>query len=215
MQSILLVDGDSRFAARVATVLRSASEGETRVAIAGSVAEALAAVGAQRFDLAIVDLGLPDSSGIELIARLAGGNPPVSALAFTLLDDRKTVVATIRAGAVGYLLKEEPLDRVVSLIQECLEGGTPVSSRVARYLFELFRRPPPNTVLTAREGEVLDCVVRGLTYPECAAALGLSLGTVQTHIKAIYRKLNVGTKAEAAAWATRQQRRISYWRHIP
>jgi DNA-binding NarL/FixJ family response regulator len=205
VRSLLLVEDDPRFASSVAAALRTTGRESAQVTIAGGVAEALSLVGKQRFDLSLVDLGLPDGSGTELIARLARAVPPVPALAFTVFDDREQVMATIRAGAVGYLLKEEPVERVFSLIEECLDGNTPVSSRVARYLFDLCRPLEPSSTLTAREADVLDYVARGLTYAECATALGLSLGTVQTHIKAIYRKLDVSSKAEAAAWVTRQR----------
>jgi DNA-binding NarL/FixJ family response regulator len=171
------------------------------------VASAAAALEAPAgYDLAIVDLGLPDRDGTAVIAELARRTPSLRAVAFTLFDDRATVLGAVDAGAVGYILKEEPLERVVTQLEECLDGGTPISSRVARYLFELGRVAPSHTALTHREEELLACLSRGYTYDECAASLGVKLGTVQSHVKNLYRKLEVTTKTEAAAWATRHRR---------
>jgi DNA-binding NarL/FixJ family response regulator len=202
MRSLLLVEDDARLAAAVARSLET-SRG-WRTCIVASAAAALEAPAG--YDLAIVDLGLPDRDGTAVIAELARRTPSLPAVAFTLFDDRATVLGAVDAGAVGYILKEEPLERVVTQLEECFEGGTPISSRVARYLFELGRVAPSHTALTHREEELLACLSRGYTYDECAASLGVKLGTVQSHVKNLYRKLEVTTKTEAAAWATRHRR---------
>lgn len=194
MRSLLLVEDDARFAVSVRRVLEARG---FRTAHAATVAAALAMPG--HFDLALVDLGLPDQSGIELIAALVRRG--LRALAFTAFDDKPQVEGAIRAGAVGYLLKGEPLERVLDQIDECLEGGMPVSSRVSRHLFEALYPRSPAAQLTERESDVLACLQRGDSYQRCADTLGIGLGTVQTHVKNLYRKLDVSSRSEAIAWA--------------
>lgn len=204
MHSLLLVEDDATLGTAVARAISTRRGWQVRVV--GTGAAALAAAGSETFALAIVDLGLPDIEGTHIIEQLARRSPPVRAVAFTIFDDRATVLGAVNAGAIGYLLKEEPVDRVVAQLEECLDGHMPISSRVARYLFELGRAAPSSVALTEREEDVLGCLVRGATYEECASALGVRLATVQTHVKNLYRKLDVTTKAEAAAWATRHLR---------
>ena len=194
MRSLLLVEDDARFARSVCRVLEAQGWQTTHVTTA---ADALQSTGA--YTLAVVDLGLPDRSGIELIAALAARG--LRALAFTAFDGKTQVEGAIRAGAVGYLLKGEPLERVLVQLDECLDGGTPVSSRVARHLFEALRPQAAQPQLTARENDVLVCLMRGDSYQHCADVLGIGLGTVQTHVKNLYRKLDVSSRSEAIAWA--------------
>lgn len=204
MTAVLLVEDDARLAAAVANAVRE--KRGWNVQIATTVAMALAAGSPEPeapFALAVVDLGLPDGHGTDVIAALAKRN--VRCVAFTIFDDRTAVLGAVGAGAVGYILKDEPVDRLLVQLDECLDGGNPISSRVARYLFELGRATPSEVALTDREEAVLSCLRRGCTYDECADALGVRLGTVQTHVKNLYRKLDVTTKAEAAAWATRHR----------
>jgi DNA-binding NarL/FixJ family response regulator len=200
---ILLVEDDPKLANGFLRAVEARTGGAWRITAAESLATAKVRVRAEAFDLAIVDLGLPDGSGIELIRELGAG--PTRAAAFTIFDDRERVLGALRAGAIGYLLKDEPVDRVLQQVQECLDGHFPVSSRVARYLLELCRPALVTSPLTAREQDVLGALERGDTYAECAERLGISLGTVQTHVKSLYRKLEVSSRTEAAAWAARQR----------
>lgn len=205
MSSLLLIEDDLRLAPQVAQALERVAAGELRVTVANDGASGIAAARAGAFDLALVDLGLPDQPGLKVIEQLSSLVPPVPALVFTVFDDREQVLSAAAAGAVGYVLKEEPVERVLAWIRDCLAGHMAVSSRVAKHLFALCRPADTNVSLTAREREVLDCVTRGLTYAESARALGVGIGTIQTHIKSLYRKLDVSSKAEAAAWATRHR----------
>jgi DNA-binding NarL/FixJ family response regulator len=200
MSSILLVEDDAALAAAVARALEKARGFTVRTigTVAGALGDRAPA------DLAIVDLGLPDGDGATVIGALRARG--IRSVAFTIFDDRDHVLASVRAGAVGYLLKEEPIDRLLVQLDECLDGATPVSSRVARHLFELVRAEESDVELTGREEDLLVCLRRGETYEECATSLGVRIGTVQTHVKKLYRKLDVTTKAEAAAWATRHRR---------
>jgi DNA-binding NarL/FixJ family response regulator len=202
MTRILLVEDDPNVATGVAKALAAATSSSWQVRHVATVADARRAVEEERFDAAIVDLGLPDGRGIDLIRAFSAREPPLPALAFTIFDDRAHVLEVVRAGARGYLLKEDSIQRLHEHIVECLDGQTPVSSRVAGFLFELCK-PEPGVTLTPREQEVLQCLARGLSYAECARALEVGLGTVQTHVKNVYRKLDVTTRSGAAAWAKR------------
>ncbi|MDF3067758.1 MAG: response regulator transcription factor [Polyangiaceae bacterium] len=203
MPSILLVEDDAALASGFARALGARSAGAWQVQHAASISAGKTLARSARFDLAIVDLGLPDGSGIDLIRELAVS--PTRAVAFTIFDDRERVLGALRSGAVGYLLKDEPVERVVTQVEECLDGHFPVSSRVARYLLELCRPAELESPLTAREHDVLGCLERGDSYAECARRLGITLGTVQTHVKSLYRKLEVSSRAEATAWASRHR----------
>ena len=203
MTRILLVEDDRALASSFARALGARSAGAWQVEHAASRAEGHALGRGGAFELAIVDLGLPDGSGIDLIRELANGR--LRTVAFTIFDDRERVLGAVRAGAIGYLLKEEPVERVITQVEECLSGYFPVSSRVARYLLELCRPAELESPLTARERDVLRCLEQGDSYADCAKRLSISLGTVQTHVKNLYRKLEVSSRAEATAWAVRQR----------
>lgn len=203
MFRILLVDDDVALANGFARALGARSSGAWQVQHAVSLSDARALALGGSFELAIVDLGLPDGSGIELIREFT--TERLRAVAFTIFDDRERVLGALRAGAIGYLLKDEPVERVITQVEECLGGHFPVSSRVARYLLELCRPVNLESPLTAREQDVLSCLERGDSYVECATRLGITLGTVQTHVKSLYRKLEVSSRAEATAWAVRQR----------
>lgn len=213
MERLLLVEDNTAFAEMVARALEHARPSWV-VTRHGSAASALVEARTTRFSLALVDLGLPDRPGVELIAALAALEPPTRAMAFTVFDDRERVFEAVEAGAVGYVLKEEPVTRVVAQLEECLAGGMPVSSRVARHLFERCRRASPAVAanVTPRENDVLDCLERGMTYAEAASALGVGIGTIQSHVKHIYHKLDARTKDEALARAGRcREPRVRAW----
>lgn len=202
MTRILLVEDDSNIASGVSKALHVASASSWQVLHAPTVADARRVVESTELDLAIVDLGLPDVPGVDLIRELALRAPPLRAIAFTIFDDRKRVLDVVRAGARGYVLKEDSMPRLYEHICECLDGHVPVSSRVAGFLFDLCKAGP-EVELTPRERDVLACLAEGCSYAECARRLEMGVGTVQTHVKNLYRKLDVTKRSEAAAWAKR------------
>lgn len=153
-------------------------------------------------DVALVDLGLGADSGLEVIAELSRKH--IACLAFTVADDAESVHAALACGAVGYLLKDDAPPVVAQALRECGDGRRPISSGVTRHLLApaaVLPVPDADVGLTAREREVLIALARGLTYAETAAALGCRVGTVQSHVKHIYAKLDVNSKTEACAWA--------------
>ena len=170
---------------------------------------ALAAIDSQMFDVALVDLDLPDGSGIAAIAALRRRSPAAAVVVTTIFDDDAHVFPAMQAGAQGYLLKEQPREQFIAGLQGILRGDPPLSPAIARRMIAHFNSAllpgaDPGVVLTARETEVLRLVAKGFTLQEIAGHLGLSRHTVVDHVKSLYRKLNVSSRAEAALEATRR-----------
>ena len=175
----------------------------------GTRAEAVALVGRRDYDVALVDLDLPDGSGLEVIAALRLRRPQAAAVVTTIFDDDAHVFPAMQEGAKGYLLKEQPRELFVAGLQGILHGAPPLSPAIARRMIAHFNRlGPPSTeresVLTPRETEVLRLVAKGYTQSEIAGLLSLSRHTVVDHVKSLYRKLDISSRAEAALEATRR-----------
>jgi len=184
--------------------------GETRKWLA-----ALSAPDAARLSLALVDLGLPDGSGIELIRELADGFPDTLPVVSTAYDDDSYLFDAIAAGAQGYLLKDQDSELLIHRLRRIEDGEPPLSPAIARRMMNYFRsrpaeQPAPEPVadseaaLTPRELEVLALLGRGSRVPEAARRLGLTEHTVSTYVKIIYRKLRISSRAEAALEASRR-----------
>jgi DNA-binding NarL/FixJ family response regulator len=175
------------------------------VAVCATATEAQQAIESdQAFEIALVDLGLPDRSGVEVIRVLRAQRAHVTAVAFTVHDDAPTVFAALRAGARGYLLKDTPPEKLVACLKEAHEGGAPMTPGIARLVIDSFNTTTAKDTdsgLTARELEILGLLAKGLTYQEVGQVLTIGIGTVQGHVKSIYRKLEVNSKAEATAVA--------------
>jgi DNA-binding NarL/FixJ family response regulator len=151
-------------------------------------------------NVAIVDIRLQGMSGIELVARLKSACPSVLCLILTSHDDGITIFTALKAGASGYLLKRAPAEDIVSAIVQTFEGGSPMSPQIARRVVDYFHESPgitSGTELSGREIEVLQLLSRGAMYKEIGDQLGISLGTVRSHIAKIYEKLHVHSRAEA------------------
>lgn len=175
---------------------------------AGSLAAALALIERQGFEVALIDLDLPDGSGLEAIGALRRRSPATAAVVTTIFDDDAHVFPAMQAGAQGYLLKEQPRERFIAGLQGILRGDPPLSPAIARRMIAHFNAAAPaeggEVALTPRETEVLRLVAKGFTQQEIAGHLGLSRHTVVDHVKSLYRKLNVSSRAEAALAATRR-----------
>lgn len=155
-------------------------------------------------DLALVDLNLPDGSGIALIKLLNDKSPQTVCVVASIYDDDLHLMPALRAGAQGFLLKDQSWQQIAELLRGIAEGRPPLSPAIARRLLAHFRptiESYSSEPLTQRETEVLSIIAKGMTLPEVARLLGISSHTVSGYTKEIYRKLNVSSRAEAALTA--------------
>ena len=187
------------------------------VLLANDCAEALARLPQAPLDVLLVDLGLPDGSGLDVIRAARVQWPDCSILVSTIFGDEDHVLRSIEAGAMGYLLKDVDAAELAEEIRNLHAGGSPISPMVARKILaraaaslapasEPTSEPTsePPTLLSAREHEVLRYVSKGFTTEETASAMGVSRTTVLTFVRRIYAKLQVNTRAEAIHAAYKQ-----------
>jgi DNA-binding NarL/FixJ family response regulator len=173
------------------------------VAIARNVAGGMALIEAGGYDVLLCDLGLPDGSGITLIRASALRHPAADIMVITIFADQAKVIESIKAGARGYLLKDEQFADCVDDIRDIRKGGSPISPIIARRLLtqlgavDTAEATPLQEGLSPREHEILNLLARGFSNPEIAELLSISKLTVGTHVKNIYRKLEVNSRSEA------------------
>jgi DNA-binding NarL/FixJ family response regulator len=180
------------------------------VSEASRVHDALGLVSAIPFQLALIDLGLPDGSGVDVVSALRESQPEAQSVVVTIHDDDEHLFPALQAGAFGYILKEQPRELIAEQLQRISSGEPPLSPSIARRVIAHFaaqEKPQadlmPHVQLTERESEVLLRVAKGFTLPEIAVQLELSRHTISDYVKQIYRKLNVSSRAEAALEAQR------------
>ena len=217
MKTILLLEDLPEIRAWLRALVMQVFPGSTVVESA-RVHDALQQVGAHRFDLTLLDLGLPDGSGVKVVQALREAQPDAQSVVVTIHDDDDHLFPALQAGAYGYLLKEQPREQLMEHLQRISQGEPPLSPSIARRMISYFsaqaNRPAlqpqqtqdslmPNVQLTEREREVLLRVAKGFTLPEIGVQLGLSRHTIADYVKQIYRKLNVSSRAEAALEAQR------------
>ncbi len=151
-------------------------------------------------DVVLVDINLGGMSGIECVRRLRRLFPKVHVLMLTVYEDSDRVFESILAGASGYLLKRTPHDRLLEAIRDVTEGGSPMTTQIARKLVQFFQAQEPRgdlQCLTPREQQVLEALAQGYLYKEIAVKLEVSLDTIRKHISNIYEKLHVRSRTEA------------------
>jgi DNA-binding NarL/FixJ family response regulator len=186
-------------------------DGFTLCGSAATLADGLALLDDEP-DVLLVDLQLPDGSGLDVIAKVRATGHRAKVLVITVFADVRSVVGAIEEGADGYLLKEADVDQIAAAIRTVLDGGAPISPAVASHILARVRRdgavdgprrainPSPTMAavsLTAKETQVLEALASGRSFKEVAAQQGISLHTVGDHVKAIYRKLSVNSRGEA------------------
>ena len=186
---------------------------KSRIHEAALVQDALGLTASIKFDLALLDLGLPDGSGVEVVEALRHRQPEVQSVVVTIHDDDDHLFPALQAGAFGYLLKDQPRELIADQLRRMSAGEPPLSPSIARRVISHFaaqavRKPSSSSkaaavVLTERETEVLVRVSKGYTLPEIGDQLNLSRHTIADYVKQIYRKLNVTSRAEAAVEAHR------------
>ncbi len=168
------------------------------------------------WDVVLMDLEMPRMNGIEATRRLKALAPGLKVVVVTVFEDPDAIVEAICAGADGYLLKKARAKELLEAVRAVAEGGAPLSSTVARKMLDVVRvlaptadaprqSPPTRLDLTEREQQVLRALVNGQSYKQTADTLGISLGTVRSHVTAIYGKLQVHNVAEAVNRAMRKR----------
>lgn len=203
--SVGVLEDDDDLRAYLTTII-AGSDGLSLAFAAATLKEANSRVGEAPIDVCLVDIQLPDGSGLDF-ARKLKANTGAKVLVLSVLGDRKSVLEAINIGADGYLMKDTPPEQVCREIRNVFEGAAPISPRAAAHLLQSYRRstagkgrspdsgaPEP---LTDRERDVLQKFAEGFTYRETAEALGVSSNTVAAHVKSIYAKLNVNSRGKA------------------
>lgn len=206
--SVLIVEDRIDIARRLQRVVDSTS-GIALAGTAHTLSEGFEQLYAVKPRLVLIDIGLPDGSGIDLIKEVARAEWTCDALVISIFGDETRVIEAIQAGAKGYVLKGQEMEKVSEDIMAVLDGGSPISPTIARQLLNVLKDSAPahvsadSNVLTQRETEILKAVSRGYKRREIAEQLGISAGTVGNHITNIYRKLEVSSNMEAVAQAAR------------
>ena len=152
-------------------------------------------------DVVLMDINLPGMNGIQCVAKLKKRLPNLQVLMLTTYDEGDMIFDSLRAGANGYLLKNMPQEEMVQAVQQVHAGGAPMSLQIARKVINHFHKTKPASEveqLTVRELEILRLLAKGHMYKEIADQLAISLSTVRTHVSAVYEKLHVHSRTEAA-----------------
>jgi DNA-binding NarL/FixJ family response regulator len=198
-----VVEDDPAALQRIHSALDSAPD-ISIVGIARNAAQGLELVKAGGFDVLLCDLGLPDGSGISVIREAAKLHPEADVIVITIFADQAKVLDSIKAGARGYLLKDDRFEECAESIRDIRRGGSPISPIIARQLLKQLQPvqklpgdPKGSDILTPRELEVLNLLSRGFSYAEIADILKLSPQTIATYVKSIYRKMEVNSRSEA------------------
>lgn len=162
-------------------------------------------------DVVLMDIDMPGRNGIDATAVLKAISPKTQVLILTVFEEEEKIFKAIRNGATGYLLKRTPPTEIISAIQDAHQGGSPMTSSVARKVLSHFQQTPPANVpkpdydLSPREMEILKSLVKGYSYKLIANEHFISMDTVRSHIRHIYEKLQVGSKTEAVLKALKDR----------
>ncbi|MBK1842307.1 response regulator transcription factor [Azospirillum sp. YIM B02556] len=208
--SVLLVEDDAPTRDFLAASL-AAGDGIVLQASAGTLAEARAALERGRPRVLVTDLKLPDGHGSDLIREVRQRMPETEIMVISVLGDELSVMQAVRAGASGYILKDaRPID-LIAAVRDLTNGRSPISASIARHIIRQTQAVPPAMAeepapaLTPREMDILWGIAKGFTYNDIAARLGISRQTVPSHIKNIYRKLEVNSRSEAVYTAVERK----------
>ena len=213
MTRVLIVDDHELFRAGVRGQLEPNVD---VVGEAGSVSEALQLIDETSPDVVLLDVHMPDGGGVEVIRRVAPERPGTRFLALSASDAAEDVIAVIRAGARGYVTKSISAGELQNAIERVDDGDAVFSPRLAGFVLDAFAGAPPEPAvagedddvdqLTPREREVLRHLARGYLYKEIAQRLGISAKTVEAHVSAVLRKLQLSNRHQLSRWA--QARRL-------
>ena len=202
MTRILIVEDLAEARKWLQDVAREAFPGPHEIDAKATLQDGLAAAARHDYHVALIDLRLPDGSGIEVLRALRQRNSSTLCVVTTAMADDVHIVAALSAGANGYLLKEQPSAMIVRQLSQLADGIPALSPAIARRIMEHFQltgpAAEPEESLTEREKEVLALIGRGMRNVDVSEQLSLSGNTVATHIKSIYRKLGISSRAEAS-----------------
>ena len=207
LRRVVLVDDHGLFRAGVRSALGKTVE---IVGEAGSVAEAVPLIRDLDPDVVLLDVHLPDGGGQAVIMQVAPERPGVKFLALSVSDAAEDVIGVIRAGARGYVTKTISGEELTEAIHRTADGDAVFSPRLAGFVLDAFKgggldADPALDLLTAREREVLQLIARGYRYKEIAARLHLSVKTIETHVSAVLRKLQLSSRHELTRWAAERR----------
>jgi DNA-binding NarL/FixJ family response regulator len=204
---IVIIDDHPIVRAGLRQVLEAAA-GMAVVAEGASGADALRLLADSRPDVLVLDVNLPDMSGVEVMRRAHERDVPTPILILTIHDDRETVLGLLEAGAAGYVLKEDAAETLAGAVRAVARGDSWLSPKIVGHVLRRARGETPTeplSPLTPREVEVLRLLARGLDNEAIAGRLVLSRRTVQNHVSAIYGKLGIASRAEAVLYALSHQ----------
>ena len=200
MINIAIVEDEDEVREGLAMLING-SEGFRCVQRYSSAEKALPDIVKNKPDVVLMDINLPGMSGIECMRQLKARQPGLPIMVLTVYDDDEKIFESLKAGASGYLLKKTPPAKILEAIVELYNGGSPMSSRIARKVVQTFQAIGPSSEetgnLSKREHEILFYLAKGYRYKEIAEALFISIETVRTHLRNIYEKLHVRSRSEA------------------
>lgn len=199
MIKVAIVEDDKTLRAGFEKLVRLERDMEC-VCACDTVSEALKKIPKCQPDVVLMDIQLPDKTGIECTARLKELLPSAHIVVVTVYEDSDRIFQALQAGACGYLLKRSSPDRIITAIREAREGGVPMTPEIARKVIGQFRAAPKASAqvgdLTAREKEVLELVMQGLDNKEIAERMAIGIAAVRFHLQHIYDKLHVHSRSE-------------------
>ena len=202
MITVAIVDDEKELCQSIETFING-SPGFRCISAYHSAEAALKHLPQDRPDVVLMDIHLTGMSGIECVQRLRTMVPKMQIMMLTVYEDTEQIFKALSAGASGYMLKRLTPVRLLEAIREVHEGGSPMSGPIARKVVASFQAPgradDKQTLLSAREQMVLDCLAKGLTYKQTADQLNIKIPTIRSYLRRIYEKLHVQSRTEAVA----------------
>ncbi len=205
MKTALLLEDFEETRTWLACIVRAAFD-EVEVFEAATLEQGRAILKTQKIDLALLDINLPDGNGVDFLRDVMAISPESYCVMATISDDDEHIFPALKAGAQGYLLKEQSTNEFIAALQGIIKGEPPLSPAIARKMMAYFTEEENQDramKLSGRETEILTLIAKGLKRNEVAGLLELSPNTIAAHLKRIYNKLNVSTRAEATMEALR------------
>jgi len=202
MITVSIVDDEKELCQSIATFVNG-SPGFHCLSTYNSAEDALKHLPGDKPDVVLMDINMEGMNGIECVRKLKGLVPEMQIVMLTVYEDTEQIFRALSAGASGYMLKRLTPARLLEAIQEVQDGGSPMSSSIARKVVASFQKARAGdeklTSLSSREQMVLDCLAKGLTYKQTADQLGISITTIRSYLRRVYQKLHVQSRTEAVA----------------